>query len=165
MRFLKMKNKKQIMVYGLFGLLLGLILGVVLTTTLNTTGDAIKITAQGNSAPLPADIINVNAQYQDCVAGDKAYFTFDWMPKGEDQRYKVYLKDASANLMELKVTSSDNVGFPGAYLDPKMNKDVRGYVILEGYDNKCGDSYYLYIDSIKNNQIVTSKGYKFTWAN
>lgn len=158
-------NKRKIILYGLFGLLIGLILGILVTTTINPTGNALKVISQNGGSPVPAQITAVYASYEDCAPGQKAYFTFDWRALGENERYRAYLLDVESREMEVKFTSSNNAGYPGGYLNPKMSEGVQAYVILTGTDYKCADSYYLQIDSIKNNQIATSPKYNFSWTN
>jgi len=162
---MKKENKKNIITYGLFGLIIGIILGILVTTSFNPTGDAIKLTSQNSNYLNPAQITSVTSNYTDCAQGEKAYFTFDWKTSEVSARHRGYLLGFDDKEIALKLLSNTNVGYPGAYLDPNMSSGVQGYAILDGTDYKCGDNYYLYIDSIIDNQIVTSKEHRFSWNN
>jgi hypothetical protein len=157
----KNNNTKYMLVYGLVGLLIGLVLGILLSTSFTTDGNAKGIFS---TTPLkPAVVTVLNANYADCTAGDKSYFTFSWKPQSNADYYQANLLDNSNNLVELKLLSEDNIGFPARKLDPKNPSNVQGYAIIT--NNYCGDTFYLYIDTVKGNKTVTSQAYKFGWVN
>ena len=125
---------------------------------------------QATVVPQPSQIVQVFADGAPCRSALSATpvtpvdFNFSWRPLGEGGSHKVYLKDASNTVYEdtnLTVTHSGSTISPND-LDPnKVNGLNVSLTLTTG--SRCGDSYYLYIETTKNNQTVTSQGYNFSW--
>jgi hypothetical protein len=120
---------------------------------------------QATDVPQPAQIVQVVAPYDDCnsVSLD-ANLTFSWRPLGEGGSHELLIKDSSNKDVNIQGVLA-NDGTTSILVDDLNPNEVNGLnVDLNiGSNNKCGDSYYLYIKTTKNNQTVTSQGYRFSW--
>ncbi len=121
---------------------------------------------QATDVPQPSQIVQVVAAYDACNSTAlTADLNFSWRPLGEGGSHELYIMDSSNN--ELTIASlTDNSGavtIDETDLNPNEVNGLRvGLTLNTG--NKCGDSYYLYIKTTKNNQTVTSQGYRFSWV-
>lgn len=120
---------------------------------------------QATDVPQPSQIVQVVAAYDACNSTAlTADLTFSWRPLGEGGSHELYIMDSSNN----ELTIDSLTGSAGAIDEKDLNpNEVNGLHVdlnLETTSNKCGDSYYLYIKTTKNNQTVTSQGYRFSWV-
>lgn len=119
---------------------------------------------QATDVPQPSQIVQVVAEYAQCNSGvSDANLTFSWRPLGEGGSHELIIKDSSnADLNVVSLTSSLLLPIDATDLNPnEVNGLIANLELNSG--NKCGDSYYLYIKTTKNNQTVTSQGYRFSW--
>jgi hypothetical protein len=120
---------------------------------------------QATDVPQPSQIVQVVAPYARCNSTTGvADFNFSWRPLGEGGSHEVLVKDSS-NFEYRDTNLSVNAG---AIITTDLNpNEVNGLnvALTLNSGSKCGDSYYLYIKTTKNNQTVTSQGYRFSWIN
>jgi hypothetical protein len=129
---------------------------------------------QALDVPQPAQIVSVVARYSDC--NDDAFagtmvgqLTLAWRPLGDGGSNALKVYDSSnKEFTGVTIFAADGVtSIPTDDLNPN---EVTGLIISipniaqNTTTNKCGDSYYLYIETTKNNQTVRSQGYRFGWT-
>lgn len=123
---------------------------------------------QATDVPQPSQIVQVLAPYANCVsATGVADFNFSWRPLGEGGSHEVIVKDSSNREYtgaDLTVTTAAGAAMVTDDLNPNEVNGLNVALTLDA-GSKCGDSYYLYIKTTKNNQTVTSQGYRFSWIN
>jgi len=121
---------------------------------------------QATDVPQPSQIVQVVAEYDDCnSAAMDANLTFSWRPLGEGGSHELIIMDSSNTALDINsVVDSDNNALVANDLNPNKINGLTVNVKLGNINNKCGDSYYLYIETTKNNQKVTSQGYRFGWT-
>ena len=120
---------------------------------------------QAADVPQPAQIVSVNSLRENCVGQlDTAEVTFTWRPIGEGGVYRLIVTDSSGT--ELDVSAGAGVvGFDADDLDPTDTTAIAITVDIETPGNlNCGDSYYLQIETTKNQQTVRSQRYRFSWS-
>ena len=118
---------------------------------------------QATDVPQPSQIVQVLANYDDCNPAGDTNFTFSWRPLGEGGSHEVYVLDSSNNDVNILDINASGTMINKSDLNPNV---ISGLVVDLNLDDtaKCGDSYYLYIKTTKNNQSVTSQGYNFSWV-
>jgi len=126
---------------------------------------------QALDVPQPAQIVSVTARYTDCNLDSGALdglVTLSWRPLGEGGSNALQIYDSSKNeITGLTGTYADGTSIVFNDLNPNQVTglnitvpDINGTATT----NKCGDSYYIYISTTKNNQTVTSQGYSYGWT-
>ena len=146
----------------------------------DTAQDQANRVQSATDVPQPAQIVSVDASYDECTQGGQAKITVNWRALGEGGSHRLFVSDSSnkdLNITNLPYTGSglandghergrSDGGTSGPYdliiLNPN-NLAVTDFNI--GNVKKCGDSYYVRIETTKNNQTVVSAKYQFGWTN
>jgi hypothetical protein len=131
---------------------------------------------QAADVPQPAQIVSIQADYSDC---DTAVFgagppvdgvsdiELSWRPLGEGGSHKLFITNSNGDDISYRVNPGVTVyNAADPYILRTANLTETVEVILTPAapnTNKCGDSYYTYIETTKNNQTVTSAKYRFGW--
>lgn len=137
----------------------------------DTAADAADRAQQSTAVPQPAQVVSVVAERNDCVNDkDDANVTLAWRPLGEGGAYSITVRDSSAN--DLAITC--DYGLPEscdpADLNPNINSGIIVTVNIEedteggALSNNCGDTYQLIIETERNQQVVRSQAYRFSWT-
>ncbi len=145
----------------------------------DTAQDQANRVQSATDVPQPAQIISVDASYNECTQNGDATITVNWRALGEGGSHRLYVSDSSnkdLNITHLPNTSSGEgnvgheIGNSGGTTGPDdliilnpNNLAVTDFNI--GNVKKCGDSYYVRIETTKNNQTVVSAKYQFSWVN
>lgn len=117
---------------------------------------------QAADVPQPAQIVSVDSPRNGCIADNTvAPVTFTWRPIGEGGVYSLSVTDSAGN--DLNVTGL-GAGFDADDLDPTDTTAIAITVDISGGALNCGDSYYLQIETTKNQQTVRSQRYRFSWS-
>jgi len=146
----------------------------------DTAQDQANRVQSATDVPQPAQIISVDASYNECTQNGDATITVNWRALGEGGSHRLYVSDSSnkdLNITNLPNIDSDgvNVGHERGQSDGD-NTGPDDLIILNpnnlavtdfniGNVKKCGDSYYVRIETTKNNQTVVSAKYQFSWVN
>jgi uncharacterized protein (UPF0333 family) len=119
---------------------------------------------QATDVPQPAQIVSVEAAYADCTANTSATVTVNWRPLGEAGSHN--LKILTSGNQALLINSVDGNAISPAVSEYTLNPNELSVtdVVVQGIA-ACGDSYYVLIETTKNNQTVQSSKYKFSWTN
>jgi uncharacterized protein (UPF0333 family) len=133
------------------------------TQTRETTKEQSDVVQQGTDMTVPAQIVSVQKDSLMCESnnGHDIDINVSWRPMGVGGTHYIRLIDSSG--------SPVNFTSPGltTSLDPnELNVNVKGIFICPvGVECplKCKDTYYVYIETKKNNQTVESQKYRFNW--
>jgi hypothetical protein len=110
---------------------------------------------QAADVPQPAQIVAVYRNSTACLTNDFTANTIDvnvsWRALGEGGSHEIFLEDNTGQLIANSKILSPN--------DLLVNIDD----VNIGSKEYCGDSYYVYIKTTKNNQTVTSSKFRFGW--
>jgi len=117
---------------------------------------------QATDVPQPAQIVSVEAAYADCTANKNATVTVNWRPLGEAGSHNLKILTSGNQALTIDSVGSVAVGATEYTLNP--NELSAADILVDGID-ACGDSYYVLIETTKNNQTVQSSKYKFSWTN
>lgn len=122
---------------------------------------------QATDVPQPAQIVSVEAAYDDCTAKTSAEVLVNWRPLGEAGSHTLYVLNSSNTKLDITAVGANmgtiNTDGDGIVLNPNV-LSVTG-ITLGADIGECGDSYYVLIETTKNNQTVQSSKYKFSWTN
>jgi len=109
--------------------------------------------------PTAAQITQVTAKYNDCVAESAANakdgnapMTFSWIPG--DGSNVLFITDSSGAQLDVNSTAT------GLTLNPTVKSNI---LVNVGKIGQCADTYNAYITTTKNNVPVTSMIYPVTW--
>ncbi len=114
---------------------------------------------QAADVPQPAQIVSVQtASAQNCITNDFSLSLLDinvsWRALGEGGTHQIFVVDNSGSTIRENTTP--------IILNPnQLNQPISD--INLGANVNCGDSYYVYIETTKNNQTVTSSKFRFGW--
>ncbi len=107
---------------------------------------------QASDIPQPAQIVAVETNTADCMNNPAGLdVNVSWRAIGEGGSYTLHLVDNSDANITNPVT-----------LDP-TNTTHQVVDINVGSVDNCGDSYYAYIETQKNQQTATSSRFRFGW--
>ncbi len=123
---------------------------------------------QASDIPQPAQIVSVTAEYSECTdKTDDANLSFSWRALGEGGAYKLYIVDSAGNGLDYdSPANTTHTSTDPLVLDPSTSTDVGIFnVDLATNDGLCGDTYYIYITTTKNDQTVSSSRRGFGWYN
>lgn len=117
-----------------------------------------RISAQEGNIPRPAQIVSVVADSADCdISGNtSSNITVFWRPFDQGSTHKLFVYDSEQNELEVN-------GLLGGYPLNPNNLSINLSVMLD-YSHSCGDSYFVSIETTKNNQTVLSSRAYFTWG-
>ena len=141
----------------------------------DTAQDQANRVQSATDVPQPAQIVSITASYSNCPNFDEdqnknSEVSFTWRPLGEGGTY--YLSFYDSRDRQLKIASAeghtiDNDGVDSLILDPTdltLDINILRLNTTEIVHN-CGDSYFVRIETTKNNQTVVSAKYQFSWVN
>lgn len=117
-----------------------------------------RISAQEGNIPRPAQIVSVVADSADCdISGNtSSNITVFWRPFDQGSTHKLFVYDSEQNELEVN-------GLLGGYPLNPNNLSINLSVMLDS-SHSCGDSYFVSIETTKNNQTVLSSRAYFTWG-
>ena len=144
----------------------------------DTAQDQANRVQSATDVPQPAQIVSVDASYGECIQGGQATITVNWRALGEGGSHRLFVSDSSNN--DLNITALPQINSGEANEGHKIGKSEDtgpdDLIVLNpnklvvsdfkvGNIDKCGDSYYVRIETTKNNQSVVSAKYQFSWVN
>lgn len=125
--------------------------------------------AQATDVPQPAQIISINANYDDCNSQNDANISFAWRPLGQGGSHSLSITDSGNTPLTINNVWTGSIDSDLNYNNLSVDEDdlnpneLYYYVHLSNL-GLCGDSYNLTITTIKNNQSVRSSLARFSWS-
>jgi hypothetical protein len=122
---------------------------------------------QAADVPQPAQIVSVDTNTTQCLTGDDIGHPLDinvsWRALGEGGSHSLFILDNSgkeiAGPFSLNPTQNQK-NLTCAQLT-QLKRELWGLLGAKKYD--CGDSFYIQIETTKNNQTVKSARFRFGW--
>jgi hypothetical protein len=135
----------------------------------DTAQDQADKAAQAADVPQPAQIISVIAEYDNCEGSSDGNISFAWRPLGEGGSHELKVTDSANNDVTIEnVWTGDidsDLNYSGLSVDEDdLNPNELNYHVHLNNVGLCGDSYYLYVVTTKNNQEVQSQKNRFSWT-
>lgn len=121
---------------------------------------------QNTDIPLAAHIISVDANYAQCIGtGAPTISVVNWNSMGGGGTHVLKIMNTSDMVLGIADVDVSTATLTDGtlILNPGVTA-VKSIKLEAAIDNtNCGDSYYVVIESTKNNQTVKSQSFKFHW--